>query len=210
MVCILFAGHGIRLWLYKPPDTIWLICHWIGKGSLCVIGGLCGLYLEMRIFFPDISKSRKYFALNRLALAFGYIWVGCYTVGGHSDEDSETWIALGRITGILAWLVCVGDICIARCSDYEESPPEPLEYLETKIPDAEKPDKSDDDIGYCRNCGQGRKVGHKYCPTCGTQFQPQGDGGPTNNVRGVPIVVDESNPFAQHASAFADLTSRRA
>merc|ERR1719282_263688 len=164
MVCIFFAVQGIRLWLDKPPTTVWVMCHWIGEGSLCVIAGLCGLFLEVRICFPDISKNRKLFALNRLGLAFGYIWVGCYTMGGHVQEGAEAWRLLGRVTGILAWVVCAGDVCIACCSDSEQASPR-----QTSFKDAEMNmfsyDKSED-IDHCKNCGNGRSPKYKYCPIC--------------------------------------------
>uniref|UniRef100_A0A7S1WSR0 Uncharacterized protein n=1 Tax=Alexandrium catenella TaxID=2925 RepID=A0A7S1WSR0_ALECA len=61
------------------------------------------------------------FAVNRLAIAVVYLWVGAYSMGGPIQE-SETWRTIGKVTGIVSWVVGVADILMSCCSDRSEKP----------------------------------------------------------------------------------------
>merc|ERR1712083_762737 len=50
----------------------------------------------------------------------GYLWIGCFSVGGNFQDGEEAWNTIGRISGIVGWLVAVGNLAISCCSDRNE------------------------------------------------------------------------------------------
>lgn len=212
VACACFAVQGIHLWAHRTSTgDVWETHYFIGELSLFLIASLSGCYLEACIFLPDVVRSRWRFASNRLLLACGYLWLGCYSMGGYALENDEGWRSIFGITGILAWVVCLGNVFIARCSDHEDTlPPDEGENW----PDVTQPQ----DVGYCRCCGRCRGMDENFCPACGVRLK--GDGGPV----GPPVIGspaghllmsipsgaprEGANPFAQDALAFVVLTAR--
>eukprot|EP00747_Dinoflagellata_sp_TGD_P182241 gnl/TRDRNA2_/TRDRNA2_36412_c0_seq1.p1 gnl/TRDRNA2_/TRDRNA2_36412_c0~~gnl/TRDRNA2_/TRDRNA2_36412_c0_seq1.p1 ORF type:complete len:256 (+),score=48.71 gnl/TRDRNA2_/TRDRNA2_36412_c0_seq1:127-894(+) len=113
-VCIAFAFQGV--WLFTEPkvDDFWEFCHWIGSGFLGIIVGASGCYLEVRGSMSSVTKHCAKFALNRLGLSIFYFWLGCYVMGGVANS---AWKTLGHITGIVSWVVAVGDLFTSCASE---------------------------------------------------------------------------------------------
>jgi len=67
------------------------------------------------------------YAANRVLLGIFYFWLGCYVV---DIADFNFWqVLLARLTGVLAWVVAVGNVLLAcvrtQPSDVGEALPKP-------------------------------------------------------------------------------------
>lgn len=138
LVCTAFALQGIAIFVgpdmghSKPPlDDFWETCHWLSQGTLCVFVGITGFAFEVRGFFPSVKTNHMLFAINRLALALGYLWLGGYSMGGRVQTAANNWQVFGQVTGIVAWIVCVADLLVSCWADRLEKSDE--------APDLSKP-----------------------------------------------------------------------
>lgn len=122
IVCTLFAVQGGVIFSNNSDvKDFWAGCHWIAEGAICIIIGVGGCILEVRGLLPSVRQHLRYFLVNRLATAVVYLWIGCYSMGGRV-QASEAWSILGRVTGIIAWVVGVADALMSCCSDRSERP----------------------------------------------------------------------------------------
>lgn len=119
-VCTMFALQAVWLFAHPNLENFWMFCHWLGQGLLGIFVGLSGLYMEFKGSFASVSKHFKKFALNRIGLSLFYFWLGCYVMGGLGDIKTpigEEWKTVAHATGIVSWVVAVGDLLISCCSD---------------------------------------------------------------------------------------------
>lgn len=120
IVCVLFAAQGGASFAnYEHVQDFWQGCRWFAEGCLYITVGVCGCIWEMRVCFPRVRLHLHTFVVNRLVAAAIYIWIGCFSMGGRIALN-DTWEVLGRTTGILAWVVGIGDIAMSCCSDRTE------------------------------------------------------------------------------------------
>jgi len=124
VVCFLFVIQGVLVFVNtQGVGDFWQACHWVAEGLLCVIIGLIGMLLEARALFPSVRRHLARFAVHRLGLALVYLWVGCYSMSPAVDASSTGWKIVGRVTGLLAWVVGFVDILMSCCSDRAEAEP---------------------------------------------------------------------------------------
>lgn len=67
----------------------------------------------------SVTKHFRKFAMNRIGLALFYFWLGCFVMGGMGDVD--TWTKLSHATGITAFVVGFGDLCVSCCAESMDS-----------------------------------------------------------------------------------------
>ncbi|CAK0883162.1 unnamed protein product [Prorocentrum cordatum] len=113
------AFATIALALFGDRSAVldfWSGCHWLSEGVVCLFVAAVCLVLEAQSFFyAAISHSLLSHASHRLLLASLYLWLGAYSVGGRIQQGSEVWRTFGKVTGVIAWVVAVGDVSISPC-----------------------------------------------------------------------------------------------
>lgn len=111
-------------WVFINPDMedFWEFCHWLGEGLLGFLVGATGCYLELRGSMRSVANHFKRFCLNRLGLTIFYFWMGCYAMGGKAVLKSGAgWKTVAHVTGVIAWIVALGDLLVACTSSGSEA-----------------------------------------------------------------------------------------
>eukprot|EP00931_Biecheleriopsis_adriatica_P078271 TRINITY_DN51728_c0_g1_i1.p2 TRINITY_DN51728_c0_g1~~TRINITY_DN51728_c0_g1_i1.p2 ORF type:complete len:226 (-),score=43.19 TRINITY_DN51728_c0_g1_i1:83-760(-) len=139
VVSLMFAAQGI--WLLVNPEfkDFWEGCHWLGQGMLGLGVGFIGCFMEVKggLFkVQDDFRCRK-FALNRIGLCIFYFWLGCFVMGGMGViHSADAWKTTAHVTGILAWIVSVGDLLVSCCFEVRQEEPEEKAGQNPKAADA--------------------------------------------------------------------------
>lgn len=114
----LFLVQAVWVFLHPDLEDFWEFCHWLGQGLLGFIVGGAGCYLELRGSMRHVASHFRRFCLNRIGLTIFYFWMGCYVMGGKGVVASGTgWHTVAHITGIVAWVVALGDLMVACTSE---------------------------------------------------------------------------------------------
>jgi len=122
IVCVLFIAQGVGCFAdYQDLINFWQYCRWLADGFLYVAVATFVCILEVRVFVPRVRFHLHTFASNRVAVAFVYIWIGFFSMGGRIAR-SKVWEPVARVNGILAWSVGIADIIMSCCSDRSERP----------------------------------------------------------------------------------------
>jgi len=122
IVSAMFGAQGVLVFLRPEDEDFWVFCHWLGKGMLFFFLGGFGILLEVKGSISSVATKCTRFALNRIMLSVLYFWLGCYVMGGvtfklHNGRELRV---LAHVTGIIAWIVAVGDLLIACAADQKE------------------------------------------------------------------------------------------
>eukprot|EP00933_Yihiella_yeosuensis_P074128 TRINITY_DN82958_c0_g1_i1.p1 TRINITY_DN82958_c0_g1~~TRINITY_DN82958_c0_g1_i1.p1 ORF type:complete len:216 (-),score=40.76 TRINITY_DN82958_c0_g1_i1:62-709(-) len=137
----LFAAQAVWLLINPTATDFWEGCHWLGQGLLGLIVGAMGCYAEVRGSMQTVTRRFSKFALNRIGLCIFYFWMGCYVMGGMGViHSSDGWKTTAHVTGIMAWCVAVGDLCVSCCYEgagdelLEQGPAEPSRASKSEKP----------------------------------------------------------------------------
>jgi len=120
IVSTVFIFQGV--WIFAHPDLgidsdhFAAFCRWFSQGMLGVLAGAAGCYLEVKALFTRENFTK--YALNRIASAVFYLWLGFWTIG--FADYRETGIPSGWmiVVGILSWIVAVGDLMVSCTSTH--------------------------------------------------------------------------------------------
>jgi len=120
LVCIAFGMQGVLIIIGpavghddRPTDDFWTFCHWASEAILCILVGAVLLVMELRACCPTVSQRLGRHMLSSYARALLYLWIGAYSCGGRIAMGDLHWQLLGEITGIAAWVACIGHLVFA-------------------------------------------------------------------------------------------------
>lgn len=121
------TGHDER-----PIDDFWAFCHWASEASLCIGVGLGAVFLEIRACCPTVAQRFGAHFVSHLGLAVLYLWMGAYSCGGRIQMGGMLYQAIGEITGLAAWVVCLVHLLFSCCADPKEQPDDSGEEQESE------------------------------------------------------------------------------
>lgn len=126
-MCAVFVAQGATFFLadYQDVNNFWQYCRWLADGFLYIAVATLACILEVRALVPRVRFHLYTFAVNRLAAAVVYIWMGFFSMGGRIAL-SQVWEPVSHVTGILACSVGIADIFMSWSSDRSETPEERL------------------------------------------------------------------------------------
>mmetsp|Transcript_26391 Transcript_26391/g.87508 ORF Transcript_26391/g.87508 Transcript_26391/m.87508 type:complete len:239 (+) Transcript_26391:159-875(+) len=136
IVSALFLVQAVWIIINPNVEDFWEFNHWLGQAILGLAVGGFGCYMEVRGTMQSIASSFTSFAMNRIGLFVFYFWLGCYVMGGMGVVGiGESWRTVAHITGVISWIVAVGDLLIS-CTAVGREPDLPV--LQPSPKDAQK------------------------------------------------------------------------
>ena len=116
LVSVLFVFQHLYHGLHPSYfQDFFQFCHWFAESILGLFLGTVSIYMEIKGSFASVSTRFCSHMYNRTVLAIFYFWLGLYAMDGVSGDS---WTALGRVNGFLAWIVAAGDLMVACVSDH--------------------------------------------------------------------------------------------
>lgn len=119
LVSLLFVMQAVVILFNPRIEDFWGFCHYIGHGTLGLMMGGFGCYMEYSGLTQRVHGHFGRHTMNRSLLGIFYFWLGSYAMGDLNMQHSgQGWLMMARVTGFVAWAVGVGDICTActKCS----------------------------------------------------------------------------------------------